>query len=90
MEDARKLVESSTQRASAYCRCPLRLCNAGNQPSFGAGEAIKLAREALDSNRVELRVDLPAVADWPQGFGKLLLNAVLTTVEWLPRGGVLT
>jgi hypothetical protein len=30
------------------------------------------------------------VADWPRGFGKLLLNAILTTAEWLPRGGVLS
>jgi histidine phosphotransferase ChpT len=91
MEDARKLVESSTQRASALLqmfRCAYG--NAGNQASFGAGEAVKLAREALDANRVEFRVDLPAVADWPQGFGKLLVNAILTTVEWLPRGGTLS
>jgi histidine phosphotransferase ChpT len=91
LDDARRLVESSTHRASALLqmyRCAYG--NAGNQASFGAGEAVKLAREALDSNRVELRADLPAVADWPQGFGKLLLNAILTTVEWMPRGGVLT
>jgi histidine phosphotransferase ChpT len=91
LEDARKLVESSTQRASALLqmfRCAYG--NAGNQPSFGAGEAVKLAREALDSNRVELKVDLPAVADWPLGFGKVLVNAILTTAEWLPRGGVLS
>jgi histidine phosphotransferase ChpT len=91
LEDARKLVESSTHRASALLqmyRCAYG--NAGNQPSFGAGEAVKLAREALDPARVELKVDLPAVGDWPQGFGKLLLNAILTAVEWLPRGGKLS
>jgi histidine phosphotransferase ChpT len=91
LEDARRLVESSTQRASALLqmyRCAYG--NAGNQPSFGAGEAVKLAREALDPNRVAFKADLPAVADWPAGFGKLLLNAVLTTVEWLPRGGTLS
>jgi histidine phosphotransferase ChpT len=90
MEDARKLVESSTQRASALLqmyRCAYG--NAGNQASFGAGEAVKLAREALDANRVEFKADLPAAADWPRGFGKVLLNAILTTVEWLPRGGIL-
>src|SRR3954468_13669089 len=90
LADARKLVESSTQRASALLqmyRCAYG--NAGNQASFGAGEAVKLAREALDANRVEFKVDLPAVADCPLGFGKVLLNAILTTVEWLPRGGIL-
>lgn len=91
MADARRLVESSSQRASALLqmyRCAYG--NAGNQASFGAGEAVKLAREALDGNRIEFRADLPAAASWPAGFGKLLLNAILTTVEWLPRGGVLS
>lgn len=91
LEDARKLVESSTQRASALLqmyRCAYG--NAGNQASFGAGEAVKLAREALDPSRVTFKADLPAVGDWPKGFGKLLLNAILTTVEWLPRGGTLS
>jgi len=91
LADARRLVESSTQRASALLqmyRCAYG--NAGNQPSFGAGEAVKLAREALDASRVEFRADLPAVADWPRGFGKLVLNGILAAVEWLPRGGVLS
>src|SRR3954464_15423658 len=91
LEDARKLVESSTHRASALLqmyRCAYG--NAGNQASFGAGEAVKLAREALDASRVELKIDLPAVADWPRGFGKVLVNAILTTAEWLPRGGTLS
>jgi histidine phosphotransferase ChpT len=91
LADARRLVESSTQRASSLLqmfRCAYG--NAGNQASFGAGAAVKLAGEALDPSRVEFRVDLPAVGDWPLGFGKLLLNAILTTAEWLPRGGVLS
>jgi len=91
LEDARRLVESSTQRASSLLqmyRCAYG--NAGNQASFGPGEAVKLAREALDPSRVDFRADLPAVGDWPRGFGKLLLNGILTTVEWLPRGGVLS
>ena len=91
MEDARRLVESSSHRASALLqmyRCAYG--NAGNQPSFGAGDAAKLAREALDGNRVEFKVDLPVMASWPTGFGKLLLNGILTVVEWLPRGGTLS
>jgi histidine phosphotransferase ChpT len=91
MADARRLVESSSQRASALLQMfRSAYGNAGNQPSFGAGEAVKLAREALDGNRVELRAELPAMASWPTGFGKLLLNGILTVVEWLPRGGVLS
>jgi histidine phosphotransferase ChpT len=91
LEDARRLVESSTQRASSLLqmyRCAYG--NAGNQASFGAGEAVKLARDGLDAARIEFKYDLPAVASWPQGFGKLLLNAILTTAEWLPRGGILS
>lgn len=91
LQDARKLVESSTHRASALLQMYRSAYgNAGNQPSFGAGEAVKLIREALDPARVEFKVDLPAVGDWPQGFGKLLINATLTAVEWLPRGGTLS
>jgi len=91
LEDARKLVESSTQRASSLLQMYRSAYgNAGNQPSFGAGEAVKLAREALDPARVEFKADLPAVGDWPRGFGKLLLNAILAAVEWLPRGGSLS
>ena len=91
LEDARKLVESSTQRASALLQMYRSAYgNAGNQPSFGAAAAVKLAREALDPARVDFKFDLPAVGDWPTGFGKLLLNAILTTVEWLPRGGSLS
>jgi histidine phosphotransferase ChpT len=91
MEDARRLVESSTQRASALLQLfRSAYGNAGNQASFGAGEAVKLAKEAIDGSRIEFRADLPAVASWPKGFGKLLLNAILTTTEWLPRGGTLS
>jgi histidine phosphotransferase ChpT len=91
MEDARRLVESSSQRASALLQMYRSAYgNAGNQPSFGAGEAVKLARDALDGNRIDFRVELPAMASWPAGFGKLLLNGILTVVEWLPRGGTLS
>jgi histidine phosphotransferase ChpT len=91
LEDARQLVESSSHRASALLQMYRSAYgNAGNQASFGAGEAVKLAREALDASRIALKTDLPAVASWPQGFGKLLLNALLTTVEWMPRGGTLS
>ena len=91
MQDARRLVESSSQRASALLQMYRSAYgNAGNQPSFGAGEAVKLAREALDGQRIEFRADLPAAASWPAGFGKLLLNGILTVVEWLPRGGSLS
>jgi histidine phosphotransferase ChpT len=91
LADAKRLVEASTLRASTLLQMYRSAYgNAGNQASFGAGEAVKLARAALDGDRVALKVEMPAVASWPGGFGKLLLNAILTTVEWLPRGGTLS
>src|SRR3954468_10212517 len=91
LADARRLVESSTQRASSLLQMYRSAYgNAGNQASFGAGEAVKLAREGVDASRIEFRAELPAVASWPLGFGKVVLNAILTTAEWLPRGGVLS
>jgi histidine phosphotransferase ChpT len=89
--DAQRLVQNSIQRASALLqlyRCAYG--NAGNQQSFGPNEAVKLAKEAMDPNRVELRATVPPGIEWPTGFGKLLLNAILTVAEWLPRGGILS
>ena len=92
MADARRLVQSSTHRASSLLqmyRCAYG--NAGNQPSFGAAEAVKLAKDAIEASRIELKAAVPpAGLSWPGGFGKVLVNGILTTVEWLPRGGSLT
>jgi histidine phosphotransferase ChpT len=91
LADARDLVENSARRAAALLQLYRSAYgNAGNQAGFGAGEAVKLAREAIDPERIELRASLPASAAWPAGFGKLTLNAILTVMEWLPRGGILS
>ena len=91
MADARRLVQSSTQRASSLLqmyRCAYG--NAGNQPSFGAAEAVKLAKDAIEASRIEVKASVPTGMTWPAGFGKLFVNGILTVVEWLPRGGSLS
>ncbi len=87
--EARALAARSARRASvllqAY-RCALG--NAGNQASFGFGEAIRLARDYLEGGRVTLS-GVPAMspADLPGGWSKLLLIGVILLSESLPRGG---
>jgi histidine phosphotransferase ChpT len=87
--EARALAARSARRASillqAY-RCALG--NAGNQASFGFGEAIKLARDFLEGGRVTLS-GVPAMSpgDLPAGWSKLLLVGVILLSETLPRGG---
>lgn len=87
--EARALAARSARRASillqAY-RCALG--NAGNQASFGFGEAIKLARDYLEGGRVTLS-GVPAMSpsDLPGGWSKLLLVGVILLSETLPRGG---
>ena len=91
LEDARRLVEDSSSRAAALLqlyRCAYG--NAGNQPSFGVNEAVKLAKEAFDANRLNLTASVAGGVEWPAGYGKLVLNAILTASEWLPRGGTLS
>lgn len=87
--EARALAARSARRASVLLqtyRCALG--NAGNQASFGFGEAIKLARDYLEGGRVTLS-GVPAVspADLPGGWSKLLLIGVILLSESLPRGG---
>jgi histidine phosphotransferase ChpT len=91
LDDARRLVEDSSSRAAALLQLYRSAYgNAGNQPTFGANEAVKLAKEAFDPNRLTLTASVPTGAEWPAGFGKLVLNAILTVSEWLPRGGTLS
>lgn len=87
--EARALAARSARRASillqAY-RCAIG--NAGNQASFGFGEAIKLARDFLEGGKVTLS-GVPAISpsDLPGGWAKLLLIVVILMSETLPRGG---
>jgi histidine phosphotransferase ChpT len=91
MADAKRLVEDSARRAAGLLqlyRCAYG--NAGNQLGFGAAEAAKLAKAVLDGNRITLQASVPASAESPRGLGKLVVNGILTAVEWLPRGGTLS
>ena len=91
LADARRLVEDSSMRAAALLQLYRSAYgNAGNQPAFGVNEAVKLARDAFDGNRLALSANVASGTDWPSGYGKLVLNALLTVSEWLPRGGTLS
>lgn len=91
LADARRLVETSAQRASTLLQLYRSAYgNAGNQMGFGVAEAVRLVQESLDGGRLVLKADLPRNAAWPRGFGKVVINGLLTAMEWLPRGGVLT
>jgi histidine phosphotransferase ChpT len=92
LDDARRLVEDSSRRGAALLQLYRSAYgNAGNQPTFGVNEAVRLAKEALDANRLSLTAaSVPNGAEWPAGYGKLVLNAILTVSEWLPRGGALS
>jgi histidine phosphotransferase ChpT len=87
--EARALAARSARRASILLQAyRSALGNAGNQPSFGFGEAIKLARDFLEGGRVIL-AGVPAMSpsDLPTGFPKLLLVSVILMSETLARGG---
>jgi histidine phosphotransferase ChpT len=90
LEDARRLVEDSSGRAAALLQLYRSAYgNAGNQASFGVNEAVRLAKDSLDGNRLTLKATVQSGIEWPAGYGKLVLNAILTVSEWLPRGGTL-
>ncbi|MET1027604.1 MAG: histidine phosphotransferase family protein [Dongiaceae bacterium] len=86
--EALALAQRSARRASILLQLYRSLFgNAGNQASFGPKEAAQLAFESLQGGKVGLDADLGAVGNAPEGFGKLLLAAILVTAETLPRGG---
>jgi len=91
LDDARRLVEDSSTRAAALLQLYRSAYgNAGNQPAFGVNEAVKLAKEGFDGHRLTLTASVASGVEWPAGYGKLVLNAILTVSEWLPRGGTLS
>jgi histidine phosphotransferase ChpT len=91
LADAQRLVEDSSHRASALLQLYRSAYgNAGNQLSFGVNEAVRLAKDAFEVNRLTLTATVTGGVEWPAGYGKLALNAILTVAEWLPRGGALS
>jgi len=60
LDDARRLVDDSSRRAAALLQLYRSAYgNAGNQSSFGVNEAVKLAKEAFDVNRLILTASAP-------------------------------
>ncbi len=87
--EALALAQRSGRRASILLQLYRSLFgSAGNQASFGPKEAAQLAFESLQGGKVALDADLAGLTgEAPEGYGKLLLAAVLVTAETLPRGG---
>lgn len=93
--DPELLVEASALAQRSVKRAALLLQvyrsaygNAGNQPSFGPAEAVKMSQGLLEGEKVTLEATIAPRAElWPAGFGKLVLNTLMAAMEWLPRGG---
>lgn len=93
--DPELLVEASALAQRSAKRAALLLHvyrsaygNAGNQPSFGPAEAVRMVEALLEGEKASLEATIPARAElWPAGFGKLVLNTLMAAMEWLPRGG---
>ena len=93
--DPELLVEASALAQRSAKRAALLLQvyrsaygNAGNQPSFGPAEAVKMVNALLEGEKVELEATIAQRAElWPAGFGKVVLNTLMASMEWLPRGG---
>ena len=91
LADARRLVEDSSRRGASLLQLYRSAYgNAGNQAAFGVNEAVRLAKEAFDANRLSLTASVPGGVEWPAGYGKMVLNTMLAVSEWLPRGGALS
>src|SRR5436305_1760218 len=86
--DALKLIASSAAQAAARLQF-MRLAF-GAAGSAGAAldlnEVGRVVAGLLQGGKVQLVWDSPGV-NWPKDWAKLLMNAVLLTVDSLPRGG---
>jgi histidine phosphotransferase ChpT len=87
--EALALAQRSARRASILLQLYRSLFgNAGNQASFGPQEAVQMAFDSLQGGKVALEADLAAaVPVLPEGYGKLVLAAVMVAADTLPRGG---
>jgi histidine phosphotransferase ChpT len=87
--EALALAQRSARRASLLLQLFRSLFgNAGNQSGFGAKEAKQLAVDFLQGGKVTLDADFTLSPTLPDGFGKLILAAIIVAAETLPRGGV--
>lgn len=87
--EAAALAQRSARRASILLQVfRSAFGNAGNQASFGPREAVALAQELLAGGKVQLLApDIPDSAQFPAGYGKLVINAIVLGADTLPRGG---
>jgi histidine phosphotransferase ChpT len=87
--EALALAQRSARRASILLQLYRSLFgNAGNQASFGPQEAVQMAFDSLQGGKVALDSDLAGAGSvLPEGYGKLVLAAVMVAADTLPRGG---
>jgi len=87
--EAMALAQKSARRASILLQVyRTAFGSAGNQPSFGPREAVALAGNFFQGGKITLSAgELADSAEFPAGFGKLLLIAVMLAGDCLPRGG---
>lgn len=86
--EALALAQRSARRASILLQLYRSLFgNAGNQASFGPHEAVQMAFDCLQGGKVTLEADLADAGPTPEGYGKLVLAAVMVAADTLPRGG---
>ena len=86
--EALALAQRSARRASLLLQLFRSLFgNAGNQSAFGAKEARQLAFDVMQGGKVALDADFSASITLPEGYGKLILAAIIVAAETLPRGG---
>jgi histidine phosphotransferase ChpT len=86
--EALALAQRSARRASLLLQLFRSLFgSAGNQASFSAKEARQMAVDFLQGGKVTLETDFSSSVTLPDGFGKLILAAIMVTAETLPRGG---
>ncbi|HVJ44410.1 MAG TPA: histidine phosphotransferase family protein [Dongiaceae bacterium] len=89
--EALALAQRSARRASILLQIFRSLFgNAGNQAGFGPKEVRQLALEFLQNGKVTLDPEFAVQGVLPEGFGKLLLAAIIVAAEALPRGGTVT
>jgi histidine phosphotransferase ChpT len=86
--EALALAQRSARRASLLLQLfRILFGNAGNQAGFGVRDARQMALDFLQSGKVTLDTDFADDVSVPDGFGKLILAAIMITAETLPRGG---
>ena len=86
--DALRLVAASAEQAAArlqFARVAFGAAGSA-RAELDLGEVARIIAGLLKGGKVELVWAYPAV-NWPKDWAKLLMNAILSAADCLPRGG---